>query len=87
MDEEEKKKIVNDANKTIDEISSNSKDYINKLDDNDLKVIKELGEIIDAFKKHKSFWKIVLGVSVVVVFLNFFYYIGVIFGKFLANIL
>ena len=94
MDEEEKKKIVDDANQTIDEISNNlnidgskAKNYINKMDDNDLKVIRELGEIIEAFKKHKSFWKFVLVILVIGVCLNLFYGIGVVFGKFLSSIL
>jgi len=91
MEENEKKQIIEEAHETIDKVSdalnvngSKAKDYINKLDDSDLKVIKELEILINMFKK--PFWKVVLGIIIVCSVINAFYILGTFIGTFIANL-
>ena len=91
MEEKEKKKIIDDAHETIDEISnslkvdgSKAKDYVNKLNDGDLKFLRELEEVVRMFKK--PFWKWVLGIILVSSIFNILYQLGYWIGKFAANL-
>lgn len=91
MKENEKKKIIDAAHETIDEVSnslkvdgSKAKDYVNKLNDNDLKFLRELEEIVHMFKK--PFWKWVIGIILVSSIFNILYQLGYWIGKFIANL-
>ena len=86
MKEHEKKKIIDDAHETIDEISnslkvdgSKAKDYINNLNESDLNFLKELEEIVRMLKK--PFWKWVIGIILVNSILSLFYQLGYWIGK------
>ena len=82
----EKDKVVNDAKETIDKVSDTfkvngdkAKDYISKLDDKDIKFIKELENIVEMFKK--PFWKVVLAILIISALLNIFYSTGYLIGQ------
>ena len=89
MEEKEKKEIIEDAHQTIDKVSETlkvdggkSKEYVNKLNDSDLKFLKELEELVHMFKK--PFWKIVLGIIIVSCVFNILYQLGYFIGKLIA---
>lgn len=91
MKEHEKKKIIDDAHETIDEISnslkvdgSKAKDYINNLNESDLNFLKELEEIVRMLKK--PFWKWVIGIILVNSILSLFYQLGYWIGKLIATL-
>lgn len=91
MEENEKKQIIDAAHETIDKVSdtlnvngNKAKDYINKLDDSDLKAVKELETLINMFKK--PFWKVVLSIIIVCSIINAFYVLGTFVGTFIANL-
>lgn len=90
MEENEKNQIMDSANKTIDKVAdalningSEAREFVGKLDESDLKVIKELEDIITMFKK--PFWKIVLGIIIVSSLVNLFYVLGTIVGQLIAK--
>lgn len=91
MKEHEKKKIIDDAHETIDDISnslkvdgSKAKDYINNLNESDLNFLKELEEIVRMLKK--PFWKWVIGIILVNSILSLFYQLGYWIGKLIATL-
>lgn len=91
MKEHEKKKIIDDAHGTIDEISnslkvdgSKAKDYINNLNESDLNFLKELEEIVRMLKK--PFWKWVIGIILVNSILSLFYQLGYWIGKLIVTL-
>lgn len=59
-------------------------DYVNKLDDSDLKVLNEVKSIVEMFKK--PFWKFVLGIIIVSSLLNICYILGYVVGQILSKI-
>ena len=91
MEENEKKEIITDAHQMIDTVSDTlkvdgdkAKEYVNILNDSDLKFLKELEELVHMFKK--PFWKIVLGIIVVSFVFNLLYQLGYLIGKLIANL-
>ena len=89
MEEKEKKKIIDNAHETIDASSeplkvdgSKAKDYVNKLNDSDLKFLRELEELVCMFKK--PFWKFVFWIILVSSLFNILYQLGYWIGKFIA---
>ena len=59
-------------------------DYVNKLDDSDLKVLNEVKSIVEMFKK--PFWKFVIGIIIVSSLLNICYILGYVVGQILSKI-
>ena len=91
MEEKEKKKIIDNAHETIDAISeslkvdgSKAKDYVNKLNDSDLKFLRELEELVCMFKK--PFWKFAFWIILVSSLFNILYQLGYWIGKFIATL-
>ena len=91
MEEREKKEIIDSAHDTIDSISnslkvdgSKVKNYVNKLNDNDLKFLRELEELVNMFKK--PFWKFAFWIILVSSLFNILYQLGYWIGKFAANL-
>ena len=91
MEEKEKKEIIEDAHQTIDKVSETlkvdggkAKEYVNKLNDSDLKFLKELEELVHMFKK--PFWKVVLGIIIASSVFNLLYQLGYFIGKLIANL-
>jgi len=91
MEEKEKEKIIDDAHETIDTFSnflkddgSNVKEHVNKLNDSDLKFLRELEELIHMFKK--PFWKVALWIILFSSVFNILYLVGYLIGKFIATL-
>ena len=91
MEEKEKKKIIDNAHETIGAISeslkvdgSKAKDYVNKLNDSDLKFLRELEELVSMFKK--PFWKFAFWIILVSSLFNILYQLGYWIGKFIATL-
>ena len=91
MEEKEKKKIIDNAHETIDAISkslkvdgSKTKDYVNQLNESDLKFLRKLEELVCMFKK--PFWKFAFWIILVSSLFNILYQLGYWIGKFIANL-
>ena len=59
------------------------KDNLSKLDESDLKYVKELGKLLE--KLNKPFWKFVIGIIMVSSLMNVCYYIGYFIGLLLGK--
>ena len=86
-----KKQIIDEANETIDKVSdtlkvdgSKAKEYVNKMEESDLKLIRELKKIINMFKK--PFWKVVFGLMFVCLIFYAFYLLGTTIGILIKNL-
>lgn len=91
MEENIKKEIIDNANETIDKVSetlkadgSKVKDYVSNMNESDLKMLKELHDVVQMFKK--PFWKCLLWIIIIGLLINSLYVFGLIIGKFLANL-
>ena len=91
MKQNEKKEIITKAHDTINKVSdtlnvdgNKAKDYISHLNESDLKVIRELENLIDMF--NKPLWKVAIGIILVCSVINACYILGSSIGSLIANL-